>query len=221
MKRFTDKKTAKDLAAKPKLTPNQKIYLALFEKENAEEKLKMSADLLNKVMDAPNGFYVKFKYDKASYIYHVRFDHLTQSRVIWYDIHFYHVDNEFLPSLLTGQNGVWPNEYGKTWAFTREELEDDLTRSSMAEIDAKQKAKREDPMTAFKEEICHFHSSDASKLLSELKAERKRVEKAIKHNNLKYLGAVSGKYGDAVKEVSDLRKQLELLNKKIAILKRF
>ena len=221
MKRITDKKTADELMSKTKLTPAQKTYLALYEKENAEEELMMTTELYNKVMDAPKGFYVKFEWDTGSYIYHVRFKCMTQSRVIWFDTDYYYVDNEFMPKLMTSQNGVWPYDYGKTWAFTREELEDNKTRKTMFDIDNKQKDKREDPMTAFKESICHYNSADVSKLLSELKAERKRVEKAIKHNNLKYLGAVSGKYGAAVKEVSDLRKQLELLNKKISLLKKF
>ena len=221
MKRLTDKKTANELQAKKKLTLNQQIYLALCEKENAEEKLQISADLLNKVMDSRNGFYVKKKYDKKSYIYHVEFEYFTQSRVLWFNTSYYSVDNEFLPKLLTGQNGVYASDYGKTWAFTREELEDAATKKSMHEIDVKQEEKRNDPMTAFKEEIAHFRSDDASKLLKQLKAERKRVEKAIKHNNLKYAGALSGKFGDAVKEISELHKHHEILTKKIELLKNF
>ncbi len=221
MKRLTDKKTAEELRAKKKLTPNQEIYLALYEKENAEEKMTAETALFNKVMDAPNGFYVKFKYDKCSYIYHVRFDHITQSRVIWYDTNYYYVDNEFLPKLCTGQNGVYPHDYGKTWAFTKEELEDSKTKKAMAEAYAKQEAKRNDPIEQFKESIAHLSSPDARKMIAELKADLKRVKKAIKHNNLKYLGAVSGKFGDAVKEISDLRKQEELLTKKLELLKKF
>ena len=139
MKRITDKEIAKALSERSRLTKSEKLYKALADKENAEEKLTGEVQLLNEVMDAPHGFYVKFETDKGSYIYHVQFENLTQSRVIWYNVYFYSGDNKGLPRLLTGQNGVYLKDFKKKWAFTKEELEDDKTRETLKLLEAEKK----------------------------------------------------------------------------------